>query len=179
MRNFRSLWSIPLCCLLLMACFGGVKKTGKVVGYEPGKVLTKKGSYQVGLLPDSWYRINLDQAMVAFRNDPLKSTISTDSFCDQAYDDSSLAMLTRHLFSGLQDIKTLQEQAMTLHGRGALRTLIKASLDGVPVMVEIVVIKKDWCLFDFYLVSPSEQFAQATKDFEIFYHGFAFSGEIL
>ncbi|MGH7831135.1 MAG: hypothetical protein ACREP8_13275 [Candidatus Binatia bacterium] len=164
-----------LTILFLVGCFGGVKRTGKVIGYEPGRVLTKKGYYQVGILPEGWRRINLEQALVAFRNEALQSTIATDSFCDQAYDDSSLPILTRHLFAGLQKIEVLQEQSFTLSDRGALRTMMKATLDGVPVMLEIVVVKKNWCLFDFYLVSPPERFAGATADFETFYRGFSYA----
>jgi hypothetical protein len=163
---------------MLLSCFGGVKKTGKVVGYKQGRVITKKGFYQVGELPSSWNQINLDQAMVVFRNDGLKSSISTDAFCDQAYDDSALNMLTKHLFAGLQDVKIIQEQPLMLNDRGALRTSIQATLDGLPVTVEIVVVKKNWCLFDFYLVSQPDKFEQTTKDFETFYQGFVYSGDI-
>lgn len=160
----------------LTACFGGVKKTGKVVGYQPGRVLTKKGSYQVGDLSGEWERIKLDKAVIAFYNSQLKSTISTDSFCDQAYNDSSLKSLTQQLFPGLQHIKVIDEKPFQLDNRGALQTLIDAELDGVPVMVNIVVLKKDWCLFDFYLVSEKEYYSRAAADFEDFYRGFSYSG---
>lgn len=164
-------------CFSLSSCFGGVKKTGRVVGYKEGRVLTKKGHYLVGPLPAAWEQINLGKAMVAFYNPALKSTISTDSFCDQAYNDSSLKNLTQHLFPGLQDINVIEEQPFQLDRRGALKTLVDAKLDGVPVMVNIVVLKKDWCLFDFFLVSEKAYFSQAAQDFEVFYRGFAYTGE--
>lgn len=169
---------LPLVVLALLGCFGGVKKTGKVTGYQPGKVLTKKGFYQVGELPSDWERILKGNAMIAFRNAANGSSIATDAFCDQAYDDSSLNMLTRHLFAGLQELKVLKEEPFDMDGRGALRTLFSASLDGVPVKVDAVVIKKNWCLFDFYLVSSPQKYEQAVGAFETFYRGFAYSGEI-
>lgn len=165
-----------LVSLFLMGCFGGVKKTGKVVGYREGRVLTKKGSYDVGSLPAGWERIKLGKAVVTFYNPSLKSSISTDSFCDQAYNDSPLKSLTRHLFPGLQDQKVMEQEPLTLSGRGALHTVLKATMDGVPVMLSIVVVKKDWCLFDFYLVSEQSYFAQAAVDFEAFYRGFQYQG---
>lgn len=168
----------PVLIFSLVSCFGGVKRTGKVVGYKDGQVLTKKGHYQVGTLPKEWNRISLGKAMVTFRNDPLKSTIATDSFCDQAYNDSSLKSLTQHLFAGLQDIKVLEEVPFMLDERGAQRTLIEAKLDGVPVKVDIVVVKKDWCLFDFYLVSDPSRYAEASGDFQTFYQGFKYTGGI-
>lgn len=171
-------FAAPFLVFALLACFGGVKKTGKVVDYKPGRVFTKKGSYEVGPLPEGWYQIKLGIAAINFRNDRLKSTISTDAFCDQAFDDAPLKALTRHLFDGLQDIKVEQEKPFMMDDRGALRTSLKASLDGVPVRIETVVVKKDWCLFDFYLVSPPEQFSAALPDFESFFQGFQYTGEI-
>lgn len=168
-----------LSCLSLVACFGGVKKTGKVVGYQNGEVLTKKGHYQVGELPASWSRVKLGKAMVAFYNEDLGSTISTDSFCDQAYDDAPLASLTQQLMPGMQEIKTLSEESFMLGDRGALRTILTATMDGLPVKLSLVVVKKNWCLFDFFLVSNEAHFAAAEKDFEKFYQGFSYEGSDL
>ncbi len=167
-----------LLILGILSCFGGVKKTGKVVDYQPGRVITKMGYYQVGELPPGWQRIKLGAAMITLFNESLRSTIATDAFCEQAYDDSPLEMLTRHLFAGLQDIKVKEEKPFMLDGRGALRTLFSASLDGLPVTVDSVVIKKDWCLFDFFLVTPPERHAEASPAFENFFQGFAYTGEI-
>lgn len=177
----KHLFTIVSLSLLLtgtLGCFGGIKKTGKVVGYREGRVLTKKGFYQIGELPPSWYRIKLNKAVIAFRNDRLLSTISTDSFCDQAYDDSSLKILTGHLFAGLQDVNVIEENPFLLNDRGALRTLAQAKLDGLPVMLDIVVVKKNWCLFDFYLVSAPDKYAEAAENFEEFYLGFKYSGGV-
>ncbi len=171
-------FAAPFLALALLACFGGVKKTGKVVDYKPGRVITKKGYYDVGPLSADWYRIKLGIAAINFRNDALGSTISTDAFCDQAFDDAPLNALTSHLFAGLQDIKIEKQTPFTMADRGALRTSLKATLDGVPVRIETVVLKKDWCLFDFYLVGPPEKFAAALPDFENFFQGFQFTGEI-
>jgi len=180
MFRFRKIAQIaaPFCVLALLGCFGGVKNTGKVLDYKPGKVITKQGFYQVGELSSEWYRIKLGIAAINFRNDRLKSTISTDAFCEQAFDDAPLNALTRHLFAGLQDVKVEKETPFTMSDRGALRTTLRASLDGVPVKIETVVVKKDWCLFDFYLVSPPETFSSALPDFEHFFQGFQYTGEI-
>ena len=168
----------PLVFFLLSACFGGVKKTGKVLDYQPGRVITKKGFYQVGELNPDWYRIKLGLAAINFRNDRFGSTISTDSYCDQAYDDAPLPALAGHLYAGLQDIKIKSQEPLTLDRRGALRSSVRATLDGVPVQIESVVVKKDWCLFDFFLVGPPERVAGALPDFEHFYRGFVYnSGE--
>ena len=164
-------------CLSLSACFSS-KKTGKVVDYKPGRVITKKGYYQVGGLSSDWRRLSLEKAVISFYNQDLGATIATDAFCEQAYDDAPLDMLTKHLFAGLQDVKVLSSRELMLDGRAALHSSLSAKLDGVPVKLETVTIKKDWCLFDFYLVSPPEQIARALPDFLQFFKGFAYAGEI-
>ncbi len=162
----------------LLSCFGGVKKTGKVVGYRDGRVLTKAGSYAVGSLGPAWQPMKIGKAIVVFYNSELRATLSTDAFCDQAYNDSSLKQLTRHLFAGLQDLKILEEKDFILDGRGALQTSLEAKLDGIPVRVNTVVIKKDWCLFDFYLVSEAGNYEKALQDFTTFFNGFSYSGDL-
>ena len=176
MRKHTQILGALLVIFGLTACFGGVKKTGKVVGYKNGRVLTKDGFFAVGPLSPDWERIKVGKAVVTFYNPQMKSTIATDSFCDQAYNDSSLKNLTTHLFPGLQDTDVVNQEPFMLDGRGALKTVVKAKLDGVPVMMKIVVVKKDWCLFDFFLVSEQAYFARAAQDFETFYQGFSFSG---
>lgn len=179
MQRYRNLFPVLiLFAFTLFACFGGVKKTGKVTGYKPGVVLTKKGSYRVGVLPQDWSQINLGVATITFRNEKLNSSISTDAYCDQAYDDSSLSSLTKHLFPGLQKIEIQKETLLQLDGREALRTSLQAVFDGIPVRVETVVVKKNWCLFDFYLVSTPENLNSALPDFEHFFQGFSYSGAI-
>lgn len=174
-RFFSTCFALFL-ALALVSCFGGVKKTGKVVGYKDGMVLTKKGQYQVGPLPATWSQVKLGKAMVAFHNNALGSTISTDSFCEQAYNDSSLKSLTQQLLPGMQDIQILSEEPFMLSDRGALQTILSANLDGLPVKLSLVVVKKDWCLFDFFLVSNEENFMAAHQDFESFYQGFSYEG---
>ena len=41
-----------------------------------------------------------------------------------------------------------------MDGREALRTVARAKLDGVPRELELVVLKKDGCVYDFALVAP-------------------------
>lgn len=169
-------------CFSLAACFGGVKNSGKVRGYEPpGRILMQKSFYQVGTLPGSWQRLNLKGAKsVAFYNESHGATLSTAAFCDQAFNDSPLKMLTRHLFPGLEDLEILHQESLKIDGRGALRTWVKASLDGVLMDLDLVVIKKDACLFDFFLIYPTALAVPAQRsverDFEAFFKGFRFRG---
>ncbi len=66
---------------------------------------------------------------------------------------------------------------MMLGGREALRTVAEGTLDGVDVILDTVVIKKNNCLFDFALVAHPQKHADAVNDFETFFQGFQYRGE--
>jgi hypothetical protein len=165
--------------LLCTHCFllggGGVKNSGKVRGYKSGKVITEKSFYNVGDLPPNWRQTKIDSYKVlAFYNAEEKSTIETDSFCDASYDDASLRVLTTHLYFGLKDKKVRWEKNLMLDDRGALRSVAEGKVDGVPIVLDTVVIKKDSCLFDFVLVSDPDKYPEAVPDFEVFFKGFKY-----
>lgn len=172
-----------LALLLLLFCadcfFGGIKNPGKVRGYSPGIVKTEKGYYEVGVLPETWRRVHVDNYhVITFRNDGALSTLSTDAFCDQAFDDASLKVLTTHLHFDLSDRKIKMEKPFMLDDRGALRSVVSGKVDGVLVVLDTVVIKKDNCLFDFALVSDPSKYQEAVEDFEKFFNGFKYRGQI-
>jgi len=180
LRQFGILAALFL-CLTSTHCFlfGGVKQTGRVKSYEPGRVITQKGFYNVGELPPDWKRMKVGSyRTVAFYNDALKSSIETDAFCDSSYDDASLKVLTTHLFFNIQDRQIKWEKSFMLDQRGALRSMAQGKVDGVPIVLDTVVIKKDECLFDFALVSEPGHYAKAALDFETFFKGFRFQGNL-
>jgi hypothetical protein len=178
---FRKIGILIALALSLMCShcflFGGVKNTGRVRSYEPGKVITQKSYYNVGDLPDSWQRTKIGSyKTIAFYNPELKSTLETDAFCDDAYDDASLQVLTTHLYFDIRDKKTRWEKPFMLSGRGALRSVAEGKVDGVPIVLDTVVIKKDDCLFDFAMASEPDLYSKAAADFERFFKGFQYQG---
>jgi len=162
-----------------LSCVGVKDNMGRVVGYKPGRVLTKKSFYEVGPLSADWKRVKLGsyQSLV-FRNSILQSTLMTDAFCEGAYEDAGLKTLTRHLYLDLAHSKIIHEEKIKLSGREAYHALAEGEVDGINVKLETVVIKKDLCLFDFALISPPTQHETASKDFEKFFMGFQFEGNL-
>lgn len=148
-------------------------------GYSPGVVKTEKGSYGVGDLSTGWKRGNVSPYKVlVFYNDEYKSSIETDAFCGRSFDDASLRVLTSHLHAGISDKKTKSESPMMLDGREALRSVVEGKVDGIAVIIDSVVIKKDNCLFDFVLISNPTKVSSAVVDFEKFFGGFRYNGDI-
>jgi len=179
LRNIGILTALIL-SLMCSHCFlfgGGVKNSGKVRGYEPGKAITEKGFYNVGELPASWKQTKIDSyKTLAFYNPEYKSTIQTDSFCDGSYDDASLKVLTTHLYFPLKNKKLRWEKNFQLDGREAYRAVAEGTVEGKTVILDTVVIKKKECLFDFDLVSEPDLYSKAAPDFETFFKGFKYQG---
>lgn len=92
--------------------------------------------------------------------------------CGGAYEDLSLKRMTEHLFAGLQDVRRSREEIWRLSGREALHTEAQAALDGAPVNLNVLVIKKNECQFDFFAVSSAAHAEETARDFEQFVKGF-------
>ncbi|MCA9699964.1 MAG: hypothetical protein KC431_20740, partial [Myxococcales bacterium] len=58
--------------------------------------------------------------------------------------------------------------------REALRTSVRANLDGVEVLIEYVVVKKDGCLFDLTYIAKPRAFDQHTGEFQRVIDGFGY-----
>lgn len=162
---------------LLSACFfGGKEPVGSIRGYKSSVVLLKQGSYRVGELGQTWSRLLLKQKTLAFRAPDKSATIATNAFCGENFDDAPLEVLARHLYIGVEGLNVESQKELVLDGRRALSTVWNGRMDGVPVKLETVSVKKDECLFDFYYItSPSaDTFARHRADFERFAGGFAY-----
>ena len=129
-------------------------------------VFTKpKVRYQIGELSPPWLGVSLRDNDLAWNHKRDGHTIAVNSTC-QGYEDVPLPILTRHLLVGFTNRELLGEQLTTLDGREALRSHYAAELDGVPIELLVVVMKKNGCIYDFTYVSPRHRFEEHLADFE-------------
>jgi len=124
---------------------------------------------RVGTLPAAWQRVRDDGASVAFHHASGGAIVSAISCGDG--DDVPLDVLTNHLLLGIEGRHDRARERLVLEGRAALRTQLDARLNGVPVALELVVLKKDGCTIDLYLVAPPPAFEERRADFEQFVSG--------
>lgn len=134
--------------------------------------LDKNHYYQVGPLSKEWRKLSRQEPGIVFKHGPTGATLATAAVCGAAFEDLPLAMLTRHLFAGLDQVTKQSEERWVLSGRGALYTEAEARLDGVPVTLQIVVTQKNRCQFDFWLVAPAGTGEGVRQDFLAFVKGF-------
>ena len=140
---------------------------------DDGQVYRGEGmTFRVGPVPSTWRRVEVDQSLVAFRDDDAEATIAVNGRCGQDGDDVPLTALTAHLFLHFTERRLLEQQLIPMDGREALRTELIAKLDGVPKHFTVVVLKKDGCVYDFLHITDGNA-PGGQEEFQRFVRGFA------
>lgn len=132
------------------------------------------GRYQVGPLPKEWKMEKSQGPSILFEHRKTGSTITTQAFCNELFEDLPLSVLTNHLFVGLENVKRVSKEEWQLSQRDALYTKATADVDGVPVFLNIVIVKKNRCSFDFFNIQPQAERQDLTNDFLQFVKGFSY-----
>lgn len=160
-----------LVIVLLTSCFG-IDQRGGILKYRSRIVHTGFGRFSVGDLPPSWTGPRIRLKQLVFENDRIGGTIVTDALCGPKYNDSPLLRLAQDLFLPLGNRHLNRERSLTLAGREALRLQGTGTMDGVPIGMDVVVLKKDFCLYDFVYFAPVRSFSEGEKDFEKYFREF-------
>jgi len=137
---------------------GGVYRSGDV-------------AFRVGEPPATWRAIDVEQATMAWRDEAHRASILLDARCRRKDDDVPLQALTQHLVMGTTERNIASQETVPFDGREAMKTRLTAKLDGVPMEYDLVVLKKDDCVYDFvYVAEPGA--ADGRPDFERFVRTF-------
>jgi len=165
-----------LLLLLVAGCVFGRQPFRGVVSYRDGRVFLSlnqpKKFYLVGELPEGWSRMKTPARAITFYDDDTGSSISTDAFCGRSIGDRSLSSLGGEVISALDDREVVEEVPFTLDGRSAVRQRVEGKFNGVPIVLDLVVVRKDDCAFDMYAIMPPDSVSSVEDDFKIFYLGF-------
>ncbi|HVG57755.1 MAG TPA: hypothetical protein VNA24_04325 [Hyalangium sp.] len=159
--------TLQLLALLALTALTGCRR----VTFEDSVFSKPQVSYRVGKLPRHWHRVFVEGNDLAFSEANTGRAISINSTCE-GHDDPPLEVLTRHLLMGFTEREERSQQLIALDGREAMRSRHTAKLDGVPVELELVVLKKDGCVFDFTYVAPPGQAEVRMPDFNALITGF-------
>lgn len=123
-------------------------------------------AYRVAEPPaGEWRRAAFADNDLAWVHTATGHVLATNATCE-GHEDPPLEVLTTHLLLGFTDRELASRKTFTLDGREALRSTYRAKLDGVPVALDLVVLKKNGCVHDLTYVSPAgtEGAQQATFD---------------
>jgi len=128
----------------------------------------------VGALSPAWTRISAGGASIALHHAD-GGVIAANVACDRSDEDAPLDVLVNHLLFQLEAPVERGRERIVLDGRAATRARISVRLDGVPVELELVVLKKDGCVVDAQLVADARRLAARQADFDRFVTGLAIS----
>ena len=150
----------------LIAC-GGARARGSFDGnvYREGE----KIAFQLPPAPGEWRRVDVKDASIAFRDDSHDASVLVNARCLSADDRTPLVALTNHLLIGATERKYLSQEVEPFDGREALHTKLEAKWDGVPLALDVFVLSKDGCVYDFvHMAKPGT----SVEEYERFVRGF-------
>jgi hypothetical protein len=131
----------------------------------PGAVETDRTRYSIGEPPRGWSPEGFSDNDLFFHAPDKRHSIAVNSTCD-GYGDAPLDVLTRHLVEGFSDVEQVEKRDLPMDGRSGLFSRFRARLDGVPIEMALVVLKKDGCVYDFTYLSPPGRYDDDRATFE-------------
>ena len=153
-----------LAVVFLAACGGG----GTL---RDGTYRDAEAAYRIGSLPADWRQVSFARNDLAWTDEGGR-LIAVNAVCD-GHGDPSLKVLTDHLLLGFESREIIEREELRLDGRGALRTRANASLDGVPVELEMTLVKKDGCVYDLIYTAPAGTFGLRAGDYRALVQSFS------
>lgn len=161
--------------LLFANCVLGPNRYYAVMSSRGNRVFIRHNLwYTVGELPEPWETLKTNVRAVAWYNPELLSTISTDVLCEATAGDRPLSVVAGDVAAAIEDRTVSNVQKFTLDGRGALREKVVGSVDGVPLEMDLVVLKKNNCAFNMMAVASPQDMPSVRPYFEDFFNGFHF-----
>jgi hypothetical protein len=130
-------------------------------------------AFRIGAIPESWRRVEVSHAALAFRDDRDGATVVVNARCGLDAEDVPLESLTQHLFLRFTEREILEQAVIPFDQREAMRTVVTAKLDGVPMKFDVWVLKKDGCVYDFAYMTAPPRFLRGAEEFERFVRGFS------
>lgn len=152
---------VILCAHYLSAC-----------SFMSSSTLPKSSHYNLSFTKDEWSPIDPDSSDLAYRNRQTSSTLVLNSQCKK-YDSASLETVSATLLNGIAQLDIMDKHNIEFAGREAQITTATGTLDGVPIFLKGMVLKKDGCLYDLILISSGrDQLKADSLAFDEFIKGF-------
>lgn len=151
---------------MLGAC-GGARGSFDGNVYREGPI-----AFTIGPAPATWRSIDVTGASLAYRDDAHGGSVLVNARCSKTDAATPLVALTNHLLMGSTERQILSQEVEPFDQREALRTKVRAKWDGVPTALDIFVLKKDGCTYDFVFTAPEASFEAGVAAFEGFVRTF-------
>lgn len=140
-------------------------------GAPKAKVTGKVSDFTHGTLPAGWKKTEVKGLVTAYYHEEYGATAGVAPGCEGINDHTLESLASRELV-GLEQRQTLEEKRILVDGREAVDWVVKGSVDGVEMRVNLIVFRKDGCVYDLNLVSRPDSFEKARAEFQMFVTGF-------
>lgn len=151
-----------LAILVALGCSGGTP-AGRFTGSTFARGADER--FHVIAPPPPWERLEQPAGDLAWYHPPSRAIIAANATC-RGHADPPLRVLMNDLLMGTTQRQILLDEETTLDGRAALHLVAAVRLDGVPLVYDLYVTKKDGCVYDLALVAPLESY-EAVADFYV------------
>ena len=131
---------------------------------EARRVCAGDVCYRIGELP-GWQLVHQKGGQVAFFAEAFGAVAQANVTCRDDAEAAPLLALTRHLLIGYTEVQVKKRELVRLDAREALHSVVAAKLDGVPMVLDLYVIKRNGCIFDLSLATPPDRYQAAAVPF--------------
>ena len=131
-----------------------------------------KECYEMGPLGPEWKSVTREDGVAGFFNAANGGIILSNATCRDDAEAVPLSSLTAHLLVGYTERRERSSELLSFSRREALRSVIEAKLDGVPVVLDLYVLKSNGCVFDLSYAAPPAGYDSGLADFLRFVEGF-------
>src|SRR6266508_4253313 len=97
--------------------------------------------------PARWERIQQSDGDLAWRHPESQAVIAANAAC-HGHHDPPLSVLVNDLLIGTTARRVLLDETIPLDGREARHEVVWLRVDGVPLIYDVYVLKKDGCVYD-------------------------------
>ena len=155
----------PLCFVFLLTAAFVLPACALLGGSD--EVVEKSTNYKFQEPPAPFKRYEGSAADRAWQSEKTGNTIAIHSMC-QKYDDVKLDLLADNILAGVDNLNILQREKLKFDGREAERILADGKTDGIPVSVDILVLKKNNCTYDLVYAGRKSNFQRESSYFADF-----------
>lgn len=164
--DVRAAHFLKLMPFVLAACGSSTLSVEGNVVRAPGGM-----SYRIGDVPSGWRQVKVSDSAVGY-SDADGSSVAIEGHCNMRSDDVPLLALTNQLVAGTTERQYDKEETIPFDGREARHTILRAKLDGVPLVWDVYVMKKNGCVYDLAYVAAPEAYEHGAAAFERFVQAF-------
>ncbi len=134
--------------------------------YSAGSGKFRRGPevFQVPPPPAPWRRVDAPDGDLAWLHPEARAAIAVNAACS-GHRDAPLVILMNDLLIGTTDRQVLLAESTMLDGREALHQVVAVRVDGVALVYDLYVLKKDGCVYDLTLVAPPRSYERASAEF--------------